>query len=327
MPEVSMPPPPVSLVMTAYQQERFAGEAARSVLAQDYPDLDIILSDDASTDATFAAIAREADAYRGPHRVRVNRNPVRQGIVHVEAISNRMPNDIIVIAHGDDIAQPWRVRRQVEAMLDTGAALVASEVELIDAEGVGHGLLEGSGRSRAVPLAEMVRTGWQRTMLGATFAHRRAVRSRFRPMTPTSPPSYDHILPARAAILSMFYFIAEPLVRYRRHASNAGHYLADHSGPRALMQETAEANGLCSLGGLLGDVDGLPEAQTGRPDMAAVRGILRRAAVGRVDRLVDQRLALMRAGFAPHWIPLGELAGKPLRDENLLKPNAPSGGA
>lgn len=43
----------VTFFLLAYNQERYIREAA---LAQDYPDLEVVLSDDCSTDGTFAII-------------------------------------------------------------------------------------------------------------------------------------------------------------------------------------------------------------------------------------------------------------------------------
>ena len=47
-------PPRASLVLLAHDQERFVGEAVESALAQDYPNLQIVLSDHASSDRTCA---------------------------------------------------------------------------------------------------------------------------------------------------------------------------------------------------------------------------------------------------------------------------------
>jgi len=60
--------PAVSVVMTAFNREAYIAEAIESVLVQTYPDFELIVVDDASTDRTVA-IAREYEA-RDP-RVRV----------------------------------------------------------------------------------------------------------------------------------------------------------------------------------------------------------------------------------------------------------------
>jgi len=323
------PWPPVSVVLVAYAQERFVGEAVASVLAQDYPSCEIILSDDASADGTFAAMKAAAEPYRGPHRVRLNRNATRAGLRHVQAIFGLCSHDLIVVAHGDDVARPGRVRRQVEAMLDTGASMATSDAELIDEHGTSLGLFEGSGQSRDVSLTEMLRQGWERTMLGATFAYRRPVRAEFRPMTEGTPPSHDHILPARAALLSGVHFIGEPLIAYRRHGSNTGRYVADHTSTGPVLGETTQANGLASLGWLLGDFEERVRRGPPLPGGAAALTQASREALRRLDRLVDRRLELRGRGLEPGWIGHAEMALRDAPDTAarpapLPAPRAPS---
>lgn len=50
----------LSLVVMAYKQEGFIRDAVEAALAQDYPDLEIVLSDDCSPDNTFAIMEEMA---------------------------------------------------------------------------------------------------------------------------------------------------------------------------------------------------------------------------------------------------------------------------
>ena len=43
----------VTLILYAFNESRYVGEAVQSMLAQDYANLEIVLSDDGSTDGTF----------------------------------------------------------------------------------------------------------------------------------------------------------------------------------------------------------------------------------------------------------------------------------
>ena len=52
----------VSFLVIAYNQERFVREACEAALNQDYPNLEIIFSDDASTDATYTTAQHAPDA-------------------------------------------------------------------------------------------------------------------------------------------------------------------------------------------------------------------------------------------------------------------------
>jgi len=63
------PIPRVSIGMPVYNGERFLQEALDSVLAQTFEDFEVIISDNASTDAT-EGICRAYVADQGTHLVR-----------------------------------------------------------------------------------------------------------------------------------------------------------------------------------------------------------------------------------------------------------------
>ena len=66
--------PRVTLILLAYNQQATARAAAESCLAQQCEPMEVVLSDDASTDNTFAELQAAAAAYCGPHQVRVRRS-------------------------------------------------------------------------------------------------------------------------------------------------------------------------------------------------------------------------------------------------------------
>ena len=79
--------PPVTLFVLAYNQEALVRAAIEGAFAQTYQPLEIILSDDASPDGTFAVMQAMAAAYSGPHRVILNRNPANLGLTaHVSRV-------------------------------------------------------------------------------------------------------------------------------------------------------------------------------------------------------------------------------------------------
>jgi cellulose synthase/poly-beta-1,6-N-acetylglucosamine synthase-like glycosyltransferase len=59
-PDLPSPPPPVSIIVAARNEDRAIEDAVRSILAVDYPALEAIVVDDRSTDATGAIVDRLA---------------------------------------------------------------------------------------------------------------------------------------------------------------------------------------------------------------------------------------------------------------------------
>ena len=131
--------PPVTLILFAYNQSSFISEALTSCLEQDYAGpLEILCSDDCSTDNTFDILENIVKEYVGSHRIRVRRNSVNQGIgAHYNTAIAEANGDLIFTAAGDDISMPFRVRRVVDAWLANGrqADLITSNLRQIDEHG------------------------------------------------------------------------------------------------------------------------------------------------------------------------------------------------
>jgi len=69
-------PPRVSIGLPVYNGERRLAPTIQSILRQTYPDFEVVVSDNASTDATAAIIDGFA---RADPRIRVLRQPVNLG--------------------------------------------------------------------------------------------------------------------------------------------------------------------------------------------------------------------------------------------------------
>lgn len=107
--------PLMTFVLFAYNQEKVISEAVRSALGQKYHPLEIILSDDCSSDGTFGVMRQMAAAYHGPHRVLLNRNESNLGLVkHVNRVMDLASGELIVAAAGDDVSMPERCTRTYE---------------------------------------------------------------------------------------------------------------------------------------------------------------------------------------------------------------------
>ncbi|MEX1221996.1 MAG: glycosyltransferase [Idiomarina sp.] len=223
--------PRVSLFLFAYQQQEFVAEAVSAALAQDYDNLQIVISDDSSNDATVAKIKTLTDTYKGPHDVVVNVNPNNLGIgrhfQHI--IDNLVDGELIVAAAGDDISAPQRVTRIVHEWLQHDRPdLVAHD--LIEMNEAGHQVESDRAmqyRLQADPtqlsLSERQQLYLQHPyplpFIGAALAYSRSLYDRFD--SPEFTPDYeDHLMYFRALMGGSMVYIREPLVYYRRHKSN-----------------------------------------------------------------------------------------------------------
>ena len=113
--------PLVTFALFAYNQEKYIREAIEGAFSQTYEPLQIVLSDDCSSDSTFEIMQFMAGEYRGPHKISLNRNIENQNIgKHVNTVNALALGEMVVAAAGDDISIPCRTSEIVNAWLATG---------------------------------------------------------------------------------------------------------------------------------------------------------------------------------------------------------------
>ena len=207
--------PLVTFFVVAYNQEATVRAAVESAFAQTWRPLEILLSDDASGDRTFAVMQELAAGYAGPHRVRVNRNVKNLGIPgHIDRIMQLAEGAFVVQNAGDDVSAPERAERLVAAWLASGgrAKAVHSAKLRMDEAGRVHGLLpEREPLNRHPPLALLRRPP---DIYGAAMGWARELFEVFGPLGP-KPLLEDYPICLRAATLGEVVYLEEPLLHYR----------------------------------------------------------------------------------------------------------------
>ncbi|WP_428423172.1 glycosyltransferase family 2 protein [Methylibium sp.] len=211
----------VSLVLLAYNQQSVVHLAAQSCLAQECEPLEIVLSDDGSSDDTLAVLQAVAAAYRGAHQVRVRRNSVNVGIgEHYNQVVRDTTGDLIVTAAGDDISEPTRVQQLLAAWERTHcrADLIASHVTDMDHDGALHKTLHVDDLAAWTSVSQWA--AHRPYVIGASHAFTRRLMGRFGPLNPRVFYE-DQIMAFRAIALGGAVTVDAPLVRYRRGGTSA----------------------------------------------------------------------------------------------------------
>ncbi|SIT92237.1 glycosyltransferase [Pontibacter indicus] len=131
----SVTQPLVSVICLCYNHERFIAEALDSVLAQTYPNLEIIIMDDCSTDNSVAIIREYLQKYPQLTFLSTGTN---QGNTKAFNTAWRASKGAYIIDFAtDDVLLPERVAQQVAAFerLDETYGVVYSDAEYINDEG------------------------------------------------------------------------------------------------------------------------------------------------------------------------------------------------
>ena len=227
--------PPVTLLLVSYNQEDTIGEAIAGALEQDYPNLEIVVSDDASKDATFERIEACFRDYTGPHRIKILRNAENQGIGgNIDQAVRQSTGELIFIAGGDDVSLPTRISTVVKFWVEHECKpdLIGAYLFDMDPSGKRLGTIEISKLEQYRSLDD-----WSRSpphVIGAAQAWTRRLFDRFGG-TPKGIVGEDMVMAFRAIGTASAITLPIPLVNYRRGGL---------SSPRKSLTAAAVIHGL-----------------------------------------------------------------------------------
>ena len=133
--------PLVSVIMPAFQAQATVGEAIRSILAQDYPRWELLVTDDGSSDQTAAIV--EDFAFKDARIRLLRQSNGKQASARNHALRHAT-GSLIAFLDADDGWYPHKLPEQVAALAQTGADAVFADAMVIK-NGQEQGLM-GSGR-------------------------------------------------------------------------------------------------------------------------------------------------------------------------------------
>lgn len=126
--------PKVSILIPSYNQEAVIEQTVMSALDQDYDNLEVIVSDDASSDRT-PQILQEIQQ-RFPERLKVFLHSDRLGVTanHTRGLME-CRGDFVAFQDGDDLFLPGKIKKQLAFMLErTDCTISFHDVEVFDSE-------------------------------------------------------------------------------------------------------------------------------------------------------------------------------------------------
>ena len=213
--------PLVSFVSLTYNHAKFIEDTIAGALSQDYQNIQIIISDDASTDGTYEVMKRYLQNHPTNANVILNCNEKNLGLVpHLNYLmENFVQGDIVVLAGGDDISLPNRVSETVDIFLsDDSIKMVTGQMNRINAE--------GEFIEQAPPLSDgkyQLDDKYIRSltfMCGASaMAFRREVWESFGLLI-NECPTEDSVLRFRALLMGTIYVSPNVFIKYRIHKNN-----------------------------------------------------------------------------------------------------------
>jgi len=124
--------PLVSVGIITYNQKEYLKECIESVLKQDYPNIEIVIGDDGSTDGTQEMLKEYDKKFPGKFKLILSKN--NEGITkNQNKVANLCKGKYIAWMGGDDLILPGKIKKQVDYMeSNPNCAICYHNLEVFD---------------------------------------------------------------------------------------------------------------------------------------------------------------------------------------------------
>lgn len=213
--------PLVSFCLFTYNQEQFIADAVNGALSQTYSPLEIIISDDGSSDNTVNIIEGLIGAYVGPHKIIFNKNEKNLGIrEHCnKVLYDIAQGEVLLLAAGDDISLPERTSVYVDYFKRFPEIMsISCFSEEVDENLIPLNRQNFNNSFSVFTMDDYVQYEDFVIYSGDSRGLRKEVISRFPKLK--YPSSEDIYLFFRSLLIGSGCYIRSPLVKRRHHLKN-----------------------------------------------------------------------------------------------------------
>lgn len=222
----------VSVIVPVHNRRALIGATLRSVLAQTYPDVELLVVDDGSDDGTADEVASSfGDAVR---LIRLGTNQGRSAARNIGWAEAR--GDLVAFLDSDDLWAADKLTRQVPCFANTEVSLVHCRIGVVDADGLPM-ITESAQLVRAFDDADArgyeyggVTETWCR-LYTSTVVIRRHLLQATGGFDERLAQFEDWDLFWRIARQGRVVALPDTLVQYRRHAGNTPMRWAQNAEP------------------------------------------------------------------------------------------------
>ena len=204
----------VSVIIPAYNGDRYIKEAIDSVLAQTYTDYEIIAVDDGSTDSTKNIIQQYGD------RVKYY-SQTNQGVAASRNLGlSQAKGKYIAFLDQDDVFLPHKLASQVAVLeRDSAIAMVNSGWQIVDRNGIFQSAVKPWLQIPELTAADLII--WKPVFLGAMlFGRSQLERTAGFDTSLEQTPDVDLVI-RLAAMGGASAWVKQTTVKYRQHQANA----------------------------------------------------------------------------------------------------------
>ena len=120
----------IDILMATYNGEKYIREQIDSILSQTYSNFNLIISDDASSDATVNILKEYANK---DERIKIFKQDKNLGVVsNFEFLLNKVENEFFMFADQDDIWEENKIEKSIDKLKEEDADLVYTDLKVVD---------------------------------------------------------------------------------------------------------------------------------------------------------------------------------------------------
>lgn len=217
----------ITILMAAYNGEKYIGEQIQSILDQTYQDWKLVIQDDCSIDATFNIASDYAEKY--PGKITAVRRPVNSGSAMNNFFSmlSFADDPYIMLSDQDDVWMPDKIMVSIERMKElentngeeipllvhSDLVVVDDALHKVDKSFLKMQKLDNHHSSLNCMLAQNIVTGC------TTMVNKKLIEMIGEP--PAHAVMHDWWMALIATAFGVIGFVETPTVLYRQHISNA----------------------------------------------------------------------------------------------------------
>lgn len=213
----------LSVIIPNYNYGMFVGSAIGSALAVEWPDVEVIVVDDGSTDDSRSVIRGF-----GPRITAIFQENLGPRVACNVGFA-ASTGDVVIFLDSDDVLDP-AIAREIAGVWRPGVSKVQVQMQLISSDG--RVLRHGFPEYRRVPTPEQIRhwmitTSAYPTPPGSGNVYARSFLDLLFPLDDACGDATDSACLAAAPFLGDVLTVPKPLVRYRKHGHNRSSVAAD----------------------------------------------------------------------------------------------------
>lgn len=213
----------IDVLMATYNGEKYLREQIDSILNQTYSNINLIISDDCSTDKT-QEILKEYE--QKDNRVILKLHKERFGIIkNFEFLLEQVTSDYYMLSDQDDVWLPEKIEMSFKKLNDENADLVFADLEVVDENlktiypSYGDYMLLNRKIKKCINSYEL--NYLYNCVTGCTVLGKTSMLEKILPMPNMSKyVLHDYWIAIMSSIYGKVAYLDEKCIKYRQHGNN-----------------------------------------------------------------------------------------------------------